>query len=188
MTEFIVIMEGVGMVWIIADTHFGHKSIIDYENRPYDNEVSPYASMISYWNDSVSDDDKIFVLGDFSFASPERTKEILAQLSGYKVLVMGNHDREHSASWWMEAGFNEVSPYPIIVDEYYILSHEPVYVCSNMPYANIFGHVHGNPSYKDCSAQSFCASVERMDLLYKPIAFEEIKRKIADIARVYAFH
>jgi calcineurin-like phosphoesterase family protein len=47
-----------------------------------------------------------------------------------------------------------------------------------MPYANIFGHVHANPIYKDFSPQSFCVSVERIN--YTPISFEEIKRVIAE--------
>jgi calcineurin-like phosphoesterase family protein len=42
-----------------------------------------------------------------------------------------------------------------------------------MPYANIFGHVHGNPAYKDYSSQSFCVSVERIN--YTPILFEDIR-------------
>ena len=48
----------------------------------------------------------------------------------------------------------------------------------NMPYANIFGHVHANPIYKDFSEQSFCVSVERIN--YTPVSFDEIKRVIAE--------
>ncbi len=62
--------------------------------------------------------------------------------------------------------------YPVIYNEWFILSHEPVYINSNMPYANIYGHVHSNPSYADYSAQSFCVSAERIN--YTPIEFSQI--------------
>lgn len=55
-------------------------------------------------------------------------------------------------------------------------SHEPLYVNENMPYANLFGHVHNSPIFKDFSKQHYCVSVERIN--YAPISFEEIKKQI----------
>ena len=54
---------------------------------------------------------------------------------------------------WNTVGFDIVCAYPIIIDEWFILSHEPLYTNTNMPYANIFGHVHGNPEYSNFSKQ-----------------------------------
>jgi calcineurin-like phosphoesterase family protein len=119
-------------------------------------------------------------LGDFAFSGSERVTEILSKLNGYKILVLGNHDRGRSVSWWTSSGFDEVSAYPIILDEFYILSHEPMYINENMPYANFFGHVHANPIYADYSRQSFCVSVERIN--YAPIEFNDIKRKMGIIS------
>ena len=48
-----------------------------------------------------------------------------------------------------------------------------------MPYANLFGHVHGSPIFKDYSRQHYCVSVERID--YSPKDFEEIKKSISEI-------
>lgn len=42
----------------------------------------------------------------------------------------------------------------------------------NMPYANLFGHVHDSPIIKTCSGYHYCVSVERIN--YTPISFEEI--------------
>ena len=47
-----------------------------------------------------------------------------------------------------------------------------------MPYANIFGHVHGSQLYKDYSEQSYCVSVERTD--YRPVPFDEIVEKVTN--------
>ena len=164
--------------YLIADTHFGHEAVIRYESRPFPNSNDMDSALIGNWNRKVSSHDKIFVLGDFSFHNAENTKAIVKKLRGYKILVMGNHDTGHSAKWWLEAGFDEVCKYPIILDEFWILSHEPLYVNAHMPYANIFGHVHNRPEFKDLSQQTFCVSVERIG--YAPIDFEEVKLKITE--------
>ena len=102
---------------------------------------------------------------------------ICKSLNGKKILVMGNHD-EHTPNWYRECGFEEVSRFPVIYENFWILSHEPMYVNTNMPYANIFGHIHSNPIYKTVSNQSACVSVERID--YRPVEFSEIKKLIAE--------
>ena len=163
-------------IFLIADLHFGHKNIIDFENRPFATTHEMDKVIIENWKKTIGKDDKIFVLGDFAFANASETKSLLEKLNGYKILIMGNHDRGHSVSWWLKAGFDEVSAYPIIIDDFYILSHEPLYINKNMPYANIFGHVHGSPLYQDYSSNSFCVSVERIN--YTPIDFDEVKRLI----------
>lgn len=164
--------------FFIADTHFGHKNIISYERRPFSCVEKQDETLIKNWNDTVKNEDQIFILGDFALANKERIKELISLLKGYKVLVLGNHDRSHSYSFWEESGVDEVSKYPIIVDEFYMCSHEPMYINLNMPYANIFGHVHGNKEYKDYSSQHFCVSCERID--YRPIDFEVIKKTILE--------
>lgn len=170
--------------WFIADPHFGHANIIKYEKRPFASTEEMDATLTGNWNACVHKMDRIFVLGDFAFLPSAKTIKTVQSLKGYKILVLGNHDRHRSVNWWQKAGFEEVSAYPIIVDDFFMLSHEPMYLNANMPYANIFGHVHGNPMYTDCSAQSFCVSVERIG--YAPIEFETIKRRIQEACSVKA--
>ena len=85
---------------------------------------------------------------------------------------MGNHDRHRGCEQWRKLGFSECVEWPVLYREFFILSHEPVYLNANMPYANFYGHVHNNPSYKSASEQSFCVSAERIG--YTPVTFEEI--------------
>lgn len=167
----------MGKIFFIADTHFGHAEIIGYENRPFADVGEMDEAIIRNWNETVTEADTVFVVGDFSVYTKEKTTEILGRLKGHKRLVMGNHDTE-SEQFYMDCGFEGVSRYPVIYDGFWILSHEPMYINSNMPYANIFGHVHANPIYSDYSAQSFCVCCERIN--YTPIAFEEIRDKIKE--------
>lgn len=162
-------------IYFTADTHFGDEAIIRYENRPFDSVRQMDEAMISNWNKTVTENDTVFLIGDFSAYGKEKNTAILQRLSGHKILVMGNHDTENER-YYYDCGFESVSRFPVIYDGFWILSHEPVYINSNMPYANIFGHVHNNPVYADFSKQSYCVSTERTD--YTPIEFSEIRSKM----------
>ena len=162
--------------YFIADTHFGHEAIIRYENRPFKDIREQEDVLIKNWNDTVSPEDTVYILGDFGMSdSKEDTIRLCKLLNGRKILIIGNHDT-NEPEWYRQCGFTEVSPWPIIYKGFWILSHEPLYINQNMPYANIYGHVHANPIYKDCSRQSVCVCVERTE--YKPIAFDSIEKKV----------
>lgn len=159
-------------VFFIADTHFGDSNIIRYENRPFSDIQEMDSILIKNWNKTVSRNDRVFLVGDFSAYGFKKNYEICHQLNGEKFLIMGNHDTQNE-KYYYDCGFDSVSRYPIIYENFWIVSHEPLYINRNMPYANIFGHVHSNPLYSDVSEQSFCVSVERIN--YMPIEFSEIK-------------
>lgn len=165
-------------IFLIADLHFGHSSILRYENRPFKNVNEMNRELIKRWNSCVGDEDRIYVLGDVSMLDMEETAALVKECKGRKSLIMGNHDIQFSQEEWRKIGFEEVSPYPILIKEFYWLSHEPLYINRNMPYCNIFAHIHGNPQYRDYSEQGFCVSVERIG--YQPISLEEIQKKIQE--------
>ncbi|WP_026485700.1 metallophosphoesterase [Caldanaerobius polysaccharolyticus] len=156
-------------IWFISDLHFGHGDIIKYEDRPFKDVLEMDEALVDNWNSVVSKEDEVFVLGDFSFYDEEKTAEIVHKLNGYKFLIMGNHDLSRGRDWFLEVGFNEVSRYPIIYHNFYILSHEPLYINRNMPYINVHGHIH---SQKYESNQYFNVCVERTN--YKPVNFISI--------------
>ena len=58
-------------VFFTADQHFGHKSIIEYCNRPFSDVEEMNEALIENWNKTVDNNDKIFVLGDFALGSSE---------------------------------------------------------------------------------------------------------------------
>ena len=92
-----------------ADTHFGHGRVIEYANRPFKDSFHMNQSLIDNWNMRVTNDDQVFILGDFCFKTDKLTSDQLGgvgkekadywlkQLKGHKILVRGNHDRNNSA-------------------------------------------------------------------------------------------
>ncbi len=161
--------------FFIADTHFGEAEILRYENRPFTNVDEMDAAMIERWNAAVRPKDIVYHLGDFG--ADGREAALLAKLNGVKYLVRGNHDPYSNAAY-REFGFAEVYDHPILLEGFWLLSHEPLYVNTNMPYANLFGHVHASSVFRDFSPQHVCVSVERIG--YEPLGFDEIKRRVRE--------
>ena len=139
------------MNFYISDTHFGHKNIIKFDNRPFDSVEDMGETMIDRWNSVVGDDDTVYILGDFSWYKEEKTLEILSRLYGRKVLIKGNHDR---ISPKVAKMFEKRCEYLEINDgkERVIMSHYP------MPFWNgqfrdtvhLFGHVHNSHQNNYC--------------------------------------
>jgi len=159
--------------YFIADTHFDDDGIRRYENRPFETVTAMNETMIRCWNEVVTAEDTVYVIGDFG--GDGREGEILSLLNGKKRLVKGNHDTQTN-EYYRLAGFEEVYDLPVVYNGFWLLSHEPLYVCENMPYANLFGHVHASPLYKDFSAHHICVSAERVD--YTPVSLDQIRQTI----------
>ncbi|MCI8410440.1 MAG: phosphoesterase [Lachnospiraceae bacterium] len=157
-------------VFFIADLHFDDERIIKYENRPFENVKQMNETIIRNWNYKVTKNDVVFMLGDIG------NETYIKELNGKIYLIKGNHDTKKNQEY-RSCGFEEVYDYPIIYENFWILSHEPMYINQNMPYANLFGHVHKSPQYTTYSKQHYCVTVERID--YTPIAFEMIKETLS---------
>lgn len=158
-----------------SDPHFGHQKVLDYEQRPFTSVDHMNKQLITNWNNVVSKGDTVYLLGDIAFhLKKEEVTNIIQQLQGKKILILGNHDRRKSVSWWLDVGFHTVSEYPILYDWKYLLSHEPVQLSPDMPYLNLHGHLH---SEQHNSHQHICLSVEQTR--YRPIRLEQVEKRIA---------
>ena len=150
--------------FVIADTHFGHLNVIKYCNRPFIDVNSMDETLIKNWNAVVSKIDTVFVLGDFSFYKKDKTAEICSKLNGQKILIIGNHDNRNE-QYYRDCGFISAYRYPIVFNNFCLLSHEPLQLSETTPYFNYYGHVHNDNKYFD-NATSKCVSVERIN--YQP--------------------
>ena len=163
--------------FFIGDLHIGDETIIQLENRPFANAEEQTIAFIKNWNSVVEDNDIVYVMGDYIVENPSQFHiNELRKLKGRKFLVKGNHDTLPDEVYIEKYGFEKVYDTDIIIDGFWILSHEPKYVNKNFPYANIFAHVHGNPIYKTHSCRHYCVSVERIN--NTPISFNEIKNTV----------
>jgi calcineurin-like phosphoesterase family protein len=152
-------------VFFIADTHFAEQDVFEMsgENRFFNSVQEKDEAIITNWNKTVGSEDTVFILGDFGKPS------YMQRLTGKKFLIRGNHDK------------NQVdSEYPILYQNFFILSHEPEFILEDGPFANIFGHVHNNPMYKTVSPRSYCVCACRNG--YTPVSWEHIVNAMGESA------
>lgn len=106
-------------VWFTADTHFGHRMLVEKGYRPYSTVPEMDADLIDRWNSAVRPDDTVWHLGDFGMGGPRNFLPVLGQLHGTVHLVTGNHDHpwpghrdsyKHQAAW-MAAGFASIQAF-----------------------------------------------------------------------------
>lgn len=131
----------------IADTHFKHKNILRFDNRPWPDLVSMERDMIDLWNARVHNDDEVYIIGDFCFGSVNDWQLLLSNLNGLKHLVIGNHDLKQYPPSVRKYLASDPVFYKEITDEGHriILSHYPMlsYKHDTNPDVYMFyGHVH----------------------------------------------
>lgn len=97
------------MRFFTSDTHFGHKNVIAYCKRPFKDLDDMHDCLVRRWNQVVtSDDDEIYILGDFAFGGKKFIAEILSKLRGKKILVRGNHDWKNVPITRTDLGFEKI--------------------------------------------------------------------------------
>ena len=145
-----------GTLWIYSDPHFSDPEMVHLrKNYIGDDE------QIAKINSKVGRKDTIIFLGDIG------NEEMVRKIRGYKVLIMGNHDK--GATNYTDI-FNEVYEGPLFIAEKLLLSHEPI----DLPFAfNIHGHDHSGWHGEDDHHLNVCA--EHID--YAPVNVNKMLKK-----------
>tara|TARA_R110000803_G_scaffold73360_8_gene137209 strand:+ start:2416 stop:2973 length:558 start_codon:yes stop_codon:yes gene_type:complete len=125
--------------WYISDTHFSHRNIIKYCNRPFDNIDMMNERMIQNWNEVVHPDDEVFHLGDVAMGNRRLLPEYIKRLNGRIILIQGNHDNTNS----LAGVFHQVHQRVVTLTAHgsIELVHNPIHVKGGEDYA-FCGHVH----------------------------------------------
>ena len=169
--------EGKGHVFFYSDPHFSDEKTIAFRKKK--NSYISDEEQIKRINSRVGKYDTIVFLGDIGDIKP------ISYIKGYKVLILGNHDKgitnyrrekvtisteDKTYIFSDNKLFDEVYEGCLTISDKIILSHEPV----NFPYAlNIHGHKHDLPQYYDSTHINMCA--EAID--YIPIPLNQIIKK-----------
>lgn len=182
-------MSDATKIFFTSDLHFGHKAIIGYCNRPFADVDAMDAAMISRWNDAVTDNDDVYVVGDVSFHKPERTVEILRQLRGRIYLVAGNHDDKHLRHHgdcarrftWIK-DFYELDvkdPDASKGTRKVVLCHYALRVWNKSHWGSwhLYGHSHGTLP-DDPYSLSFDVGVDCWS--YTPVSYAQVKARMAE--------
>lgn len=111
----------MGKIFYTSDLHFGHKNILQYENRPFEDVFDMERKLIDKWNSKVKASDDVYVLGDFAFPnsrySIDHINDIVKKLNGKKHLILGNHDTWINKLDVKPKLWEEIVPYKEIIDK-----------------------------------------------------------------------
>lgn len=135
------------MTYFTADLHLGHKNVLRFDNRPFSTIEENDEYIISQWNDTVGNDDDVWILGDISWYPAAKTAEILKRLKVRKHLCIGNHDHKLLKSADVRQQFVEIVDYKEISfgdGTGVVLCHYPI-PCYNKHFYgwyHLYGHVH----------------------------------------------
>ena len=151
--------------FVTSDTHFIHKNLIYYSNRPYE----PTEEGLKQMNedllkpfDDLPKGSIILNLGDICMNSDVTFQELKTYIDRMREndkhlwIVLGNHDKDtmpyhaghnydNPIDFFMALGFEKVFEYPFIYEGKYIFSHEPVYLRPGTNFYNVHGHTHQFP-------------------------------------------
>ena len=141
------------MNYFISDLHFGHKNVLAFDNRPFDNIEQHDQMLIDNWNRVVDIDDDVYILGDISWYNVTRTLEIFNSLNGNIHLIKGNHDAKLLKGAMLRERFMEIVDYKELFWEddgkKIVLSHYPI-PCFNHhhdSWIHLYGHVHNSTEW-----------------------------------------
>ncbi|MEI0604072.1 metallophosphoesterase [Brachyspira alvinipulli] len=172
------------MIYFISDTHFNSHSILK-TRKCFKSLDDMHTVLINNWNNNISNDDEVYILGDFSNEKGYiKTESILSKLNGKKYLLIGNND-----NFLKNKNFDR--DLFIFIKDYYLLHtniknknsktidialcHYPIYEWDGMHRGtlHIHGHIHKKIFYNklafnaSCNIHNFC-----------PISLENILKEL----------
>lgn len=170
-------------VFFTSDSHFQHKNIIKYVNRPFPTVRDMDSALLKNWNAVVGKKDYVFHAGDFCFGSKSSWAYLLDALNGVKYLAAGNHDKSITPDKFVDVQQRfsirilgdpemESDGQRIVVDHYPMLS----WYQSHRGSWQLYGHVHGGFSNKGdirTTPNQLDIGVDVHD--FTPISYEEVK-------------
>lgn len=137
-------------IFFTSDSHFYHKNVLKFENRPFDNVEDMNNGLIKAWNDVVGHDDIVYNLGDMVFGGITKWREILPQLNGKLRLIRGNHDDSKVVKKLNKEGyfdeFHDVGCYIKHNKQCMWLTHYPMEIGVRPMKWSVSGHIHSESS------------------------------------------
>ena len=150
-------------IWLISDTHFGHKNIERLCSRP-----SGWERVLEQNLQQINSEDVLIHLGDVAFNWKNLYNQRFLQLPCTKWLVRGNHDKRN-CQWYIKNGWDIcVNSFSFdYLGKTLLFTHTPK---TNFEQDfNIHGHLHNNQE-----APSTRHILVKLEHEYRPILLDEV--------------
>lgn len=173
------------MIYYTADLHFGSAAQAERRDHTFSSVEEMDRVLIRNWNETVSPDDTVYLVGDISDHGLPFPDKYLSELNGRKHLIRGNHDTGFEDQERLFRYFETVTDFLEIDDgSFHItLCHYPiVYVQTGYM---VHGHIH-NPSNSRANIFDILKSLSKVMNAgvdtnhYRPVTFEELIQNNAE--------
>lgn len=161
-------------VFITSDLHLDHANIIKYCQRPFINVAEMNKTLVSNWNNTIRNKDKVYFLGDLAFGTGSKSTDYwVKQLHGKIIFIKGNHERSEK----LKLHERYILDYK---GHKFYLTHDPADVPRDWTDWAICGHHHNNDIQKfpfiDKVNKRINVSVELTK--FRPVDMDEIILKV----------
>lgn len=139
--------------WVTSDIHFFHKRIIEFcpESRGSCLTIPEMHESIIYRHNSVvGKNDLVYIIGDVTFGAMKASVQLLNEMNGEKILIIGNHDVNNLKRPEFVGCFTSMHDYLEIKrkGDTICMFHYPIAWWNKRRYGSfhLHGHLHGDPS------------------------------------------
>lgn len=134
------------MIYYISDLHLGHRRVIEMDSRPFETIEQMDETIMARWNERVTEEDDVYIVGDFAYHNAYTAGWYLRRLKGRKHLIIGNHDYNTLQDEKALACFASVEKMLRITDRdrTVLLCHYPIAEWYGKRYGgyHVYGHLH----------------------------------------------
>lgn len=188
-------------IFFTSDLHIGHRNVIRFCHRPFEDIKEMSEKLIENWNSVVGENDIVFDLGDmFWFDGRHDVKRFVEKLNGFIYKVPGNHDMDCKTLFslcntdkvevlddintvWI-TGYN---PETSKKTQEVVVCHYPLATFPHWEHAiQVFGHIHSGPLSENMvdipgkdlllNKNQYDVGVDNND--FTPVEFREILKKL----------
>ena len=166
--------------WFTSDTHFCHRNIIKFCERPFANVDEMNEALVNNWNSVVGPNDYVYHLGDWFVGGNDRERnEILWSLNGKIRFIVGNHDEALLKSKSSLNRFEKILYWKGFKEHNFTATHVPHELKRLRDGAfNVHGHIHNNVE-EDLHYLNVCVEVRN----YTPVHISQIISEIEENSR-----
>lgn len=185
------------MLYFTSDQHFGHKNILKYAKRPFDDSrtgmIDCARFMYETYQNTVKPTDIVVFLGDLALMNSHNKdvfRDMFRSMKGTKLLVLGNHD-QYSKSFYKDCGFIDIRDFHVIGKIF--ICHYPC-VSSGTPKERLcksafdnsecneiyHGHIHEkhSPSFDGIKRHNMCVD-------YAPNGFKPVLIQVPELQEYF---
>lgn len=170
------------MIYFTSDLHFGHNREFIYKPRGFNSIIEHDVELIKRWNEVVTENDQVYILGDLMLNDNDHGAECLQQLKGIKSFIRGNHDTDTRVNFYTEDRCNvgycgdalrlDYNGYHFYLSHYPTLTGNLEKESLKQMTLNLFGHTHSKSKFFEDRPYMYNVAVDAHNGY--PVSIDEI--------------